>query len=58
LLAEQQTLQDKLAYLREQIRTPGLKQQFYPAGPPSSSGAPVLQFNLLQDTLTRPVFSN
>jgi hypothetical protein len=58
LLAEQEILENKLAYLREQLRTPGLKQRFYPVGASPSQGAPVLQFNLLQSTLTRPLFSD
>jgi hypothetical protein len=56
LLADKEALEDKLAYLREQLRTPGLKQQFYPAGASPAPGAPVLQFNLMQSTLTRPIF--
>ncbi len=58
LLADKEILENKLAYLREQLRTPGLRQRFYPVGPSPSQGAPVLQFNLLQSTLTRPLFSD
>jgi hypothetical protein len=57
LLTEKETLESKLAYLREQLVTPGLKQRFYPVGPSPAPASPLLQFNLQQSTLTAPIFS-
>jgi hypothetical protein len=48
LLTEKQTLQDKLVYLREQLRTPGLKQRYMSLGPSISPGSSLLPFNLIQ----------
>jgi hypothetical protein len=52
LLKERQTIESKLQYLGEQLRTPGLKQQFVPVAPLSNQGSPLLQFNMLNNTLT------
>jgi hypothetical protein len=48
LLTEKQTLDDKLVYLREQLRTPGLKQRYMSLGPSISPGSALLPFNLIQ----------
>jgi hypothetical protein len=58
LLADKEILENKMAYLGEQLRTPALKQRFAPVGPSPSQGTPVLQFNLQQSTLTNPIFSS
>ena len=50
LLDEKQSLEGKLAYLREQLITPGLKQRYYSVGPAVSPGAALLPFNLIQGT--------
>jgi hypothetical protein len=52
LLKERQTIESKLQYLGEQLRTPGLKQQFVPVAPLPNQGSPLLQFNMLNNTLT------
>ncbi len=52
LQQERRTLEAKLQYLGEQLRTPGLKQQFVPVPSLPNQGAPLLQFNLLNNTLT------
>jgi hypothetical protein len=52
LQQERHTLETKLQYLGEQLRTPGLKQQFVPVSSLPNQGAPLLQFNLLNNTLT------
>jgi hypothetical protein len=52
LLKERQTIEAKLQYLGEQLRTPGLKQQFVPVPPLPNQGSPLLQFNMLNNTLT------
>lgn len=50
LLSQKQLLEDKLAYLGEQLRTPGLKQRFLSVGPAVSPGSALLPFNLIQGT--------
>lgn len=52
LQQERTILEAKLQYLGEQLRTPGLKQQFVPVPSSANQGAPLLQFNLLNSTLT------
>jgi hypothetical protein len=52
LLKERQTIESKLQYLGEQLRTPGLKQQFVPVPQLPNQGSPLLQFNMLNNTLT------
>ena len=49
---ERSKIESKLQYLGEQLRTPGLKQQFVPGASLPNQGAPLLQFNLLNSTLT------
>jgi hypothetical protein len=57
LLDEELTLENKLEYLNEQLRTPGLRQRFYPVGPAPTT-TPLLDLNLFQSTLGRPAFSS
>lgn len=52
LQQERGKIELKLQYLGEQLRTPGLKQQFVPVPTLQNQGAPILQFNLLNNTLT------
>jgi hypothetical protein len=52
LMKERQTIESKLQYLGEQLRTPGLKQQFVPVAPLPNQGSPLLQFNMQNNTLT------
>jgi hypothetical protein len=52
LLKERQAIESKLQYLGEQLRTPGLKQQFVPVPSLPNQGSPLLQFNMLNNTLT------
>jgi hypothetical protein len=52
LQQERRTIEAKLQYLGEQLRTPGLKQQFVPVPSLPNQGSPLLQFNLLNNTLT------
>jgi hypothetical protein len=52
LQQERRRIEAKLQYLGEQLRTPGLRQQFVPVPSLPNQGAPLLQFNLLNSTLT------
>jgi hypothetical protein len=52
LQQDRSKIESKLQYLGEQLRTPGLKQQFVPVPSLPNQGAPLLQFNLLNSTLT------
>jgi hypothetical protein len=52
LLKERQSLSNKLEYLREQLRTPGLKNPYSPAAPTPLQITPFLGFNLANTTLT------
>jgi hypothetical protein len=51
LLDEKLSLEHKLAYLGEQLATPGLKHRFYSAGPSVSPGAALLPFQQNLNTL-------
>jgi hypothetical protein len=50
LLEEQQRLQTKIDFLREQLRAGGLREQYYPR-PPSPAGPNLLQLDMYQNTL-------
>ena len=51
LLDEDQMLEGKLDFLHDQLRTGGLREQYYPR-PPTPAGANLLQLQLDQSTLT------
>lgn len=53
LVTERDLLETKLQFLNEQFRTGTLKEKFYPPGTSGQGvGAPLMQFNLQQSTLT------
>ncbi len=53
LIGERDLLENKLNYLNEQFRTRALKEKYYPpASSPTGIGAPLLQLQLQQNTLT------
>ena len=54
LLHQRQLLKNKLEYLKEQLRTPGLKERFYRVAPAPGQGATLFQLNQMQSTLTAP----
>ena len=52
LLAERDSLLNKLQYISEQFRTGALKEKYFPPAPSTAPGSLLLPFNLQQNALT------